>query len=307
LSPEAKQALRSFASYNYSTSHPSQNEPQVTELPSDANSPPSNNGSTSNPSQNEPLVTELPSDANSPPSNDSSTSNPSQNEPQATEPSSSANSPSSNGNSTLDPSRYLQIAKLLSATRFHCLLEITQEELCINPKIRIQFVEWTDDWTRLFTASTDQQGDIVAHFQPQENTSAQLQPQGDNVAHLQPQENTTAHFQPQGYIIAQLQPQEDISARLRARYDATVCVQRNALTNSIRWRFLMVFYDELREIVRDTEALATFISNSIGIKFEVVKKNIDTWVSDGRKWRALGESLSWGCLFLLPASICDDS
>ena len=37
-----------------------------------------------------------------------------------------------------------------------------------------------------------------------------------------------------------------------------------------------MFYNELRKIVRDTEALAIFISNSIRIKFKVVKKNIDT-------------------------------
>ena len=67
-----------------------------------------------------------------------------------------------------------------------------------------------------------------------------------------------------------------------------------------------MFYNKLRKIVQDTEALAIFVSNSIRIKFKVIKKNIDFWVLDGRRWRALGESFSWGCLFLLLALISNN-
>ena len=68
----------------------------------------------------------------------------------------------------------------------------------------------------------------------------------------------------------------------------------------------MVFYDGLREMVRDTEALAVLVSSSTGIRLEEVKDKIEGWVSDGRRWRALAQSLSWGSLFLLPESLSND-
>ena len=52
-------------------------------------------------------------------------------------------------------------------------------------------------------------------------------------------------------------------------------IKQNALIDSIRWRFLIVFYDGLRKMAKDTEALAVLVSNSTGIGLKEVKEKMD--------------------------------
>ena len=40
-------------------------------------------------------------------------------------------------------------------------------------------------------------------------------------------------------------------------------------------------------MAKDTEALAVLVSNSTRIRLKEVKKKIDGWVSDSRRWRTL--------------------
>ena len=40
-------------------------------------------------------------------------------------------------------------------------------------------------------------------------------------------------------------------------------------------------------MVKDIEVVAVLISNSTGIRLKEVKKKMDGWVLDGRRWRTL--------------------
>jgi hypothetical protein len=99
----------------------------------------------------------------------------------------------------------------------------------------------------------------------------------------------------------------DISRLLGARYDTTVLLAKNVIIDRIRWRFLMLFYHQLYQLLPNYAVLTRLICNATGTSEKEVRENITNWVAAGGKFNNLKVPLGGhGFLFLLPASISND-